>query len=53
MIIFGAPDRKYEWMPFTYTVTEHPCPTCQKPLTKVDVSTMLKCDQGHGPFFLV
>lgn len=51
MIIFGpaSPD----WPLFTYKETEHPCPACGQPLTKVDVSTMLVCTQEHGPYFLV
>lgn len=51
MIIFGPGPEDYP--PWRYHKTDYPCPTCQKPLTKVDVSTMLTCDQGHGPYFLV
>jgi len=48
----------YSWQdngpPFTYEVTVHPCPECGRLLTKVDVSTMLVCDdKDHGPYFLV
>lgn len=47
----------YPWLrdmyPWQYRLTEHPCPTCGHNLTKVDVSSMLVCNEGHGPFFLV
>lgn len=52
MIIFGPP-RANDWPPFTYTTTEHECPECKTLLTRVDVSTMLTCSEGHGPYFLV
>lgn len=46
----GYPDL----LPFKYTLTEHKCPACGQPLTKVDTSTMLVCtDEDHGPYFLV
>lgn len=51
MILFGP--HSEGWPPFTYKETEHPCPACGQHLTKVDVSTMLVCDKGHGPYFLV
>jgi len=38
---------------FQYYATTHPCPTCGRNLTKVDVSSMLVCNEGHGPYFLV
>lgn len=43
-----------DFPPFTYRKTEHKCPECGQHLTKVDVSTMLVCDEkDHGPYFLV
>lgn len=46
----------YPWLrdhyPWEYHLTEHKCPACEKPLTRVDTSTMLVCDEGHGPYFL-
>lgn len=38
---------------FTYEPTEHPCPECGRLLTKVDVSSMLICNENHGPYFLI
>jgi predicted RNA-binding Zn-ribbon protein involved in translation (DUF1610 family) len=39
-------------LPFEYHPTEHECPECGQSLTQVDVSTMLVCVEGHGPYFL-
>lgn len=39
-------------LPWQYHITEHKCPDCGEPLTKVDTSRMLVCDKGHGPYFL-
>lgn len=45
------------WWPthdeFTYEVTEHLCPECETPLTNPVPSSMLVCNEGHGPYFLV
>lgn len=38
---------------FKYTTTEHECPECKTLLTQPELSTMLVCNEGHGPYFLV
>jgi hypothetical protein len=47
----------YSWQAlepeFEYEATEHPCPECGLPLTRVVDSGMLFCIEQHGPFFLV
>lgn len=47
----------YSWqsldLEFKYVVTEHKCPECDVLLTNPVPSTMLVCNEGHGPYFLV
>lgn len=44
----------WERFDFTYTLTEHPCPTCGQGLLRVDSSRMLVCsNKDTDPLFLV
>jgi hypothetical protein len=45
--------RTFGDIPWEYSETDYDCPDCGEDLVKVDVSTMLKCFNGHGPYFIV